>query len=391
MEKIRRERGLDFVRIFCIILCAVLAYKWQRTFFAVCVGDIYSDVPLHIELALGRNDYGLSSYIIRALYAMFSEHRAQTVLSLILAANNVLAIFMLTVLVCYLLPGLNRWYALLAAELALICGPWLIPGYQTAVYLGAHNGNLYHNMTVLFSRTLIPVNFIFFCRCWDEIHGKIKAADWLLFMGSFLLITMFKPNFAFAFIPMLGVMLIVDFIKSRGKNLKNEIIMGMCVVPAGLTCIWQFFVLYDDSFAGTSSGIALRKYNVMSFLAIIIVYLRGLLLPLYTLVLEGRKTESRGHIRHILICEAVALAESTILVETGFRATDGNFDWGGLALYPTMFALGIGLLFMMIKKADFRKGSDTAKCAVGAVLLIGHLLIGVYFLYAFNHGFSYFI
>ena len=39
----------------------------------------------------------------------------------------------------------------LASALAHLCGPWIIPGVQTGIYLNAYNGNLYHNMTVLFN------------------------------------------------------------------------------------------------------------------------------------------------------------------------------------------------------------------------------------------------
>lgn len=377
----KARRSSVLVALLCVALTLVLAYMWQRIFFNMCIGGIFSDVPLHIELALGHNDYGLSSLLIRALYALFDEHRAQTCLSLCMAANNVLGIATLWLLLRRLFPELDGWLAMLASILALLCGPWLIPGYQTEIYLGAHNGNLYHNMTVLFSRTFIPLCFIFFFRCWDARRGRIKWRDWLPLTLCFLICTLFKPNFAFAFIPMLAGLLLYELIKRRGEGFKNLVVLGCAVVPAGLACIWQYTVLYDGSFAGASSGLAFRFLWGAELLALLAVYLRGLLLPVYTLSLQGGKEESRGHITLILLTEAVALLENAVLMETGYRENHGNFDWGGLALYPTVFALSIALLLRMIGKADLKKPRDAVKCLVGAVLLLGHLAVGIYYLY----------
>ncbi len=56
-----------------------------------------------------------------------------------------------------------------------------------------------------------------------------------------------------------------------------------------------------------------------------------------------------------------------------------------------LLALAIALLFRMIRRANLRKPKDAVLCAVGVVMLLGHLVVGVYFLYAFNAGYSYLI
>ncbi len=366
---------------FCFVLLMVLAWRWQRIFFLMCNNYIISDVPNHIKLALGNNDYGLSSYIIKLLYAMFDEHRALTVLSMLLSANVCLGVLTLWLLIRRMFPGLDRVYALLAVILAHLCGPWIIPGVesQMGMYLGVYNGNVYHNMTVLFSRTWIPLCFYFFFPIWDNRRAKIKLDPWLGFATSFLIATLFKPNFAFAFIPMLGGWLIFDFIKSRGKNFKNEFFMGLAVVPAGLACIWQYLVLFDDNFAGTSSSMTLRILLGAELIAVLIMYLRGLLLPIFAHCTQGRKdSEPREHIRLVNICTAIAIFEAMILTETGFRANDGNFDWGALSLYPTVFAVSIALLLRLIQQADRKNRSDVFKLCLGLILLLGHLVIGIY-------------
>ena len=406
MNRLKNEKRVSLpLAAFCLVLALFLCYKWWKVFLGACTGAIFSDVPLHIELALSHNDYGLSSLLIQLFY-LGGEAFAQRALALSLTVNNLMGLFTVAMLVRFLLPRLSRLEAFLAAELAALCGPWLIPGYQMGVYLNAYNGNLYHNMTVLFSRTLIPVSFICFFRCWSARHGCIPRKDWWGFAVSFFIVTAFKPNFAFAFLPVLAVLLLWDLIRYKGKYFKNEFLLGCAVLPAGFLCIWQYLVLFnnsfgqsatemlqelDEDFVDTSSGIALRLLWGAELAAVLVMYLRSLLLPVYTLALQGRREKERRRIGLFLVVEAVALLEATVLVETGYRANHGNFDWGGLALYPTVFALAIGLLIRMLQEMKLRKPLDVFKCLVGLGLLLGHLMVGLYFLWFFGSGGSYFI
>lgn len=406
MERLKAEKKISLpLACFCLVLAAFLCYKWWKVFFCVCTGLVYSDVPLHIELALGHNDYGLSSLLIQLFY-LGGEGFAQRALALSLTANNFIGLFTVAMLIRFLLPRLSRWEAFLAAELASLCGPWLIPGYQMGIYIGAHNGNLYHNMTVLFSRTLIPVSFVCFFRCWEARHSLIPRKDWWGFALSFLIVTAFKPNFAFAFLPVMAALLLWDFIKYRGKYFKNEFILGCAVLPAGFICIWQYLVLFnnsfgqsatemleelDENFVDTSSGIALRFLWGAELVGVLVMYLRSLLLPVYTLALQAPREQEKRRVGLLLAVELVALLEATVLIETGYRANHGNFDWGGLALYPAVFALAIGLLIRMLHEANFKKPLDILKCLLGLGILLGHLLVGCYFIWFFNSGGSYFI
>ena len=107
MQLKTKRTSVILCRVFCIVLVCVLAYNWQRIFYIECIDGMISDVPNHVKLAMGHNDYGLSSYLIRFLYGAFGEHRGQTLLSLFLAANNVVGLFTVWLLVRSLLPELE--------------------------------------------------------------------------------------------------------------------------------------------------------------------------------------------------------------------------------------------------------------------------------------------
>ena len=308
MEELGAKRKTELpLAVFSLVFTAFLCFKWWKVFYCACTGLVFSDVPAHIKLALGHNDYGLSSLLIQLFY-LGGEFFAQRALAVSLTVNNLIGLFTLAAFIRYLLPKLSPVEAFLASALAHLCGPWIIPGVQTGIYLNAYNGNLYHNMTVLFSRTFIPLSFIGFFRCWQQRHGSIGRANWLGFMLSFLIATGFKPNFAFAFCPTLLGLLIYDFIKYRGKYLKNEVLLGLAVVPAGLICIGQYAMLFSRSFSQSGneiledmgiegvqgeSSIAIKRLSLSQAGGLALMYLRSLLLPIYTLALQLRREKKK--------------------------------------------------------------------------------------------------
>ena len=377
----QRQRLTQLCLIFCITLCLFLIYRWQRVFYLMCADYILSDMPAHVRLALSHNDYSLASVIVRLLWGLFEEHRAQTALSLVLTANQLFGVFSVWLLLRRMFPTLERTYALLAVLLAHLCGPWILPG-QTAMYMGAFNGNLYHNMTVLFSRSFIPFDLLLFFRLWDTRRDRPEPKTLLAFALCLLVTTLFKPNFLGAFAPLAFVLLVIDFIRTRGRGFKNEFLIGLAFIPSLAALGWSASVLYAADFAGTSSGLALRALTLSAFLGLLLTYFRGLLLPIWSFALQGPKeSEQREHLQIFAALCAVAIAEAMFLTETGYRASHGNYDWGALALYPSLFGISIALLFRMLKDTDRRDRRSCVKAVVGLVLLLGHLIVGVYCLH----------
>ena len=373
----------------CLLLCAVLAlllcWRWQRIFYLMCADYILSDMPAHIRLALGHNDYSLASALVRLLWALFGEERGQTALSLVLTGNQLLCVLTLWVLLRRMFPVLDGSLALLAALLAHVCGPWILPG-QTGMYLGVYNGNVLHNMTLLFSRMPIPLVLLFFFRLWDARCDRLRLPDWLGLALTLMLSTLFKPSFLGAFAPAVFIMLVWDFVKTRGKGFKNEFLIGLAVLPSAAVLLWSSSVLFAADFAGTSSGIALRSLTFAGLLSLLAMYLRGLLLPVWSHFTQGVREAERGHLQIVWGVLGVAILEALTLTETGFRANDGNFDWGSLALYPTVFALAIALLWRLLEKTDWKQRGNAGKAMVGVILLLGHLAVGAYCLWRPGHA-----
>ncbi len=369
--------------VFCAVLTAVLSWRWQRIFYLMCANYILSDMPIHIRLALGHNDYSLASLFVRVLWWLFGEAKGQTALSLLLTGNQLLGLATLWLLLRGMFPRIDGRYLYLAALLAHLCGPWIFPG-QTAMYLGsfngAYNGNIYHNMTMLFSRTLVPPVLLFFFRLWESRRGDLRGGDWLGLMLCLLISTLFKPSFLGAFAPAVFVMLVWDFCATKCGGFKNEFLIGLAFIPSLIALVWSASALYAADFAGTSSSVTLRLLAPAALLSLLVMYLRGLLLPVWTFTTQGRREDSvlRGRLRILASVLGVAILEALTLTETGFRVNDGNYEWGSLILYAPIFSVAIALLLRMVQAADMKKRPELIRAAIGIVLLLGHLVIGVY-------------
>lgn len=363
---------------FCAVLAAVLLWRWQRIFYLMCADYIRSDMPAHVQLALGHNDYGLSSYLIRFLWSLRGEHFGQTALSLVLTANQLVGIGTLWLLLRRLLPALDGALALLAVLLAHLCGPWILPG-QTEMYLGVYNGNVYHNMTVLFSRSFIPLALLCFFSLWESRRERMEGKHWLGLALSLFVSTALKPSFFVAFAPVAFVLLVWDFVRTRARGFCSELVIGLAFLPALGAFGWSYLALFAGEFAGTESHMVLRHLTPAWLGWTLVMYLRGLLLPIYSFCLQGRREEGqRERFGIFAAVNAVAIAEAVLLTETGFRANDGNFDWGCLSLYTAVFSLSIGLLFRMGQGTDWKNRRERVRFLLGLVLLLGHLVIGVY-------------
>ena len=133
--------------------------------------------------------------------------------------------------------------------------------------------------------------------------------------------------------------------------------------------------------------VALRPLTAGLLLSLLVMYLRGLLLPIWSHVFQGiRETRERGHLCILWGVLGAANLEALTLTETGFRANDGNFEWGSLTLCPTVFAVAITLLWRLLGRTDWKKRPELLRAVVGIILLLGHLAVGAYCLYRPGHA-----
>ena len=98
-------------------------------------------------------------------------------------------------------------------------------------YQGTVGGTIYHNTTYIMLAPFALLTMLAFYRVWPTVRGRLDLHSYAVYTVLLTVATSFKANLIFAFAPALLVLLIADFVRSRAKNLKNEILMGCSVFP----------------------------------------------------------------------------------------------------------------------------------------------------------------
>ena len=204
-----------------------------------------SDLGQHLHFAKSGLIYSATSLLIGPAYAAGGK----------LGIALLLAVFHLAAVVVFawgLKAALPEWSLparLLASFVVNLAQAVYIPrgGYW---YQGTVTGTIYHNTTYIMLAPFALLAVLWFYRAWQGIDGRIDLRTWLIYTAFLTAATAFKANMIFAFAPALLVLLIADFIRTRAKNIGNEVLMGCSVFPGVGLCILEANVLFTQEGSG---------------------------------------------------------------------------------------------------------------------------------------------
>ena len=204
-----------------------------------------SDLGQHLHFAQSGLIYSATSLLIGPAYAAGGK----------LGIALLLAVFHLAAVVVFawgLKAALPEWSLparLLASFVVNLAQAVYIPrgGYW---YQGTITGTIYHNTTYIMLAPFALLAVLWFYRAWQGIDGRIDLHTGLIYTAFLTAATAFKANLIFAFAPALLVLLIADFIRTRAKNIGNEVLMGCSVFPGVGLCILEANVLFNEEGSG---------------------------------------------------------------------------------------------------------------------------------------------
>ena len=204
-----------------------------------------SDLGQHLHFAQSGLIYSATSLLIGPAYAAGGK----------LGIALLLAVFHLAAVVVFawgLKAALPEWSLparLLASFVVNLAQAVYIPrgGYW---YQGTITGTIYHNTTYIMLAPFALLAVLWFYRAWQGIDGRVDLRTWLIYTAFLTAATAFKANLIFAFAPALLVLLIADFIRTRAKNIGNEVLMGCSVFPGVGLCILEANVLFTEEGSG---------------------------------------------------------------------------------------------------------------------------------------------
>ena len=383
---------------WAVALVALAAYTgvmywlhWQQ----LCAADGFSsDLPFHLEYALSDKDtYTALYFLIAPLYALGGKAGV----ALLATAFQLAALAAFAWGLRGVAPGLSLPVRLLISLVVNLAQAVWIPrgGYW---YLGTVSGTVYHNTTYIALAPFAMLAMLCFYRAWRGMQGKLDARAWLVYTLFLTVSAAFKANFVFAFAPALLLLLIADLVRTRGKNLCNEVIMGCSVLPSIALCLLESLVLFTGEGNGVQLIFSVDPVNfengVISWGFFNEATRRGLIRSFLFVgaaaLLLGRLAWASFRYRFSALTFAVAMAEALLLVESGERVGHANFWWGAFICYWLFFLESVcALLRGWQAWRQNRAALLGGRLAVCTAALAWHIVSGVCFLVLLLQGNSY--
>lgn len=376
-----------------IVYFAVLCWLHHQQ---LCVTDGFaSDLPAHLESAQSGNTYTAAFLLVLPVYALAGAWGMAVLLALFQLAA--LAVFAWGLHAATpKLSAATRLLLSLAVNLAQAA--WIPRGGYW--YIGTLNGTIYHNTTYIMLAPFALLSMLCFYRAWQGMDTGLDVRAWLVYTVLLTLSTAFKASFVFAFAPALLLLLFADLVKTRGKNLKREILMGCSVLPSIGLCLLEATILFTpESGGGLQLIFSVDPINfengVISWGIFSEAARRGLLRSLVFVaaaaVLLGRFAWKHFRYRFSLLTFGMAMAEALLIVERGERMGHANLWWGPFICYWVLL-LESFCAFLRATAAWFggeRRAWLGARLTVCGTMLVWQIVSGICFLVLLLQGNSY--
>ena len=387
MTQTRKKRLLWTICLLALALFAA-AMVWLHYQQLCATGrgeDPYtSDLGQHLYFAQHGMVYSATSLLIGPAYALGGKLGISLLLGAFhLAAVAVFAWGLKAAVPAWCLPA-----RLLVSLIVNLAQAVYIPrgGYW---YQGTITGTIYHNTTYIMLAPFALLAVLWFYRAWQGIDGKINLRDWLIYTLLLTAATAFKANLIFAFAPALLVLLIADFIRTRAKNIGNEVLIGCSVFPGVGLCILEATVLFTEEGSGLRlifttefdrHAMLWGVFNEPALLGLV----RSLPFVAAVALLLRRQAFSSFRYKFSLFMFAIAMAEALLLVEGGERLYHANLWWGPFICFWVLWLESVGIFFKQL----LAKPQSTGTLVCGAAFS-WHIISGVCYLVRLMQGISY--
>lgn len=350
-----------------------------------------SDLGQHLAFARRGMIYSTTSLLVGPAYALGGHWG----IAVLLAFFHLAAVAIFAGALRPALPGWSAPARLIASLVVNLAQAVWIPrgGYW---YQGTIIGTVYHNTTYIMLAPFALLAVLAFYKVWQGMEGKLDLRVWIVYTLLLTLATSFKASLVFAFAPALLVLLVADLIRTRGRNLRQEVIMGCSVLPSIALCLIQANVLFAEPDSGMKliftvdfdrHAMLWGPFNEASVLGL----LRSFVFVAAVGILFGRTAWRSFRYRFSLLVFGVAMAEALLIVESGERLYHANLWWGPFICYWVFLleSVSVWLGEWVRWKNGMRGGRLGLRLAVCGAALAWHIVSGICFLVLLMEGRSY--
>ena len=338
-QKVSRICFFDETATTEIYTIVMLTLFYRQYYWTNNVNYFKSDLTMHIKF--GKSGDSLYSLMYICLGFLDSLPYPGICIGVFLTAFLLFGVWATRQIIAFARPKQDKWVVWIYAWICNLVFPLTvsyIPHFGSFNYRGLLNFNIYHNSTYIAMKPFALLAVLcFFKMMFNRYYEKrISVKDWIVFSLMMLLATAFKPNFIVGFSLTVLCVLIADFIRCRGKNILNFILVGTTVFPSVLLTLYQQAQLFDEK--------SQMKIGFMKALGAMtkhpaIPVLLSLAFPLVILAFAFKDIKPDKFYRFAWVHMLINLAMTLFLYETGSRLKHGNFLWGSY--------LAIGLLFIL--------------------------------------------
>lgn len=382
-------RNKKFLKIFDIVLLIIISLYSGLLFYQYACSNYQSDFPAHIKSAMDGESYSLMGILIYAVNSLFYSNIAIAALMVCLMIITIaLASFLLRRLLGYFdVEDVSVWTIIPIGISSIFLCTIYVPKFWMKYYAATtHVTQPWHNSTYLLMRLVAIAVLLIYFKIEKKYMDKIEVKDLILFTISLVMVNAAKPNFILGFAPMMLIFLIIDFVKMKGKTFYNAVKFGSCVLVSLVVILLQSKILYVDD---STSGIAftMEKFNsqfmtpeVWIMVAVNLAF--PIVVTIALLSYEKRNSYSLRLLMQGWCMYIVARLQGIFLTETGMRAGDGNFSWGGYLFGYLLYIICISEWLAAKKKGIIK---IDAVYYVGWTLYILSIVSGViYFTYLYE-------
>ena len=235
----------------------------------------------------------------------------------------------------------DKAYVYILSTVAVICcfvmSMWWLPRFgkitlpfKDQVYVGTFTGNPWHNATYIATRPFAIVCFFSFVNVLRTYETKLKLSDACIFTLSLFLTTITKPSFTLVLLSAAGVVWIFRLIKAKFSNIKQSLLVLVCLIPTLLDLLYQFGGVFGEGNVEEVHGIGFTFFEVWKghnpHVAAAVFYAN--VFSLVCLVIMFKELKKDELYRFGSFFFLMSFLEAGLLCEKGKRFTHFNFCWG---------------------------------------------------------------
>ena len=372
--------------LLLLFILMLLLFTVPRLFlhYHQITGELVADSQDHYRVIKNSEMYSFLTCLAVNLFTSFGhEFYGWTAVHTLFQAA---AVFSAGYLIYVISDGkLDRTVCLIIGLVCTSAAPVWAPGFEIDVRQMV-TGCVEHNITFSVMAPFALLAMALFLKLCPEaaLGKKMDIRLYFAFTAALALSTLAKPSFLLGFSLTLLPVLIADFIRTRGKNFKNEFLLGCSVLVSLVATYFQSKFLFGGD---TGSGIVFAPFVVYHHFTDICAarrLARSLLFPVLAAVLLFGKIRKNPRAVFCWLFFLISYLIALLFAESGPRMMHGNMTWTSSFAALTLFcACAQALAESMGEKTKY----GIVKNGPCALALVWHYLSGIVYVFLLLKGF----